>query len=276
MKDFSRDGRRGRRLQRGLIRAHGFTLLELLIASSLLLTILFALYTVFESSQRTYASGVTKIDVQQNARVALELMERDIRMTGYGFPTDTAVMNPQLKITAATPTSITFWADLTNASTVLSADVNPGTTTFAVANGSKITSGDTIYLINGGQWQPLTVSSVNASANPNTISVVSPGASAFYPRGSQVGRPKAIIYSWNAGTISKDDGEGGGLQPFVEGVQAFQFRHFNAADLEIPSGSLAANLATIRRIMITITVQASSSQNPQTFTLSSDVRPRNL
>ncbi|MCI0372589.1 MAG: hypothetical protein L0214_14750 [candidate division NC10 bacterium] len=258
---------------RFLANGRGFTVVDLVISSTLFLVLVFAIYTLLESSRTTFAAGRAKVDVQQNARVALELMEMDLRLAGYGFPTDPAPVGPQLKITAASPTAITFRADLTNASTVLSADLNSGGTSLSVASAAGILAGDTIYLINGGQWQALTVT----SAAGNTITVPGPGATAAYPRGSQVGRPKAIIYSWNAGTISKDDGEGGGLQPLAEGVPVFQLRYFDTADVEIPSASLAASLANIRRITVTFTAQSAPGWwRPQTFTLTSDVRPRNL
>ncbi len=52
----------------------GFTLIEILIALSTFLIILFAVYTTFESSRATYAAGEQKADIQQNARIAMELI----------------------------------------------------------------------------------------------------------------------------------------------------------------------------------------------------------
>lgn len=260
--------RYGKTCQRGLRSTRGFTLLELLIASAIFSVVLVGLYTAFETSQRTYAAGVTQTGAQQNARVALEIMAQDIRSAGYGYPTPT--LN---KLTNAATTTLTFWADLTNASTVLSANVNAGANTFFVTNASRISPGDPIYLINGGQWTnpPLTVSAVNTGVNPNTMTVAT-GPTNAYPQGSQVGRPRVITYSWNAGncnagTICKNDG--GGWQPFVDGVQGFQLQYFDAA------GQPTVNLANIRQIRIIITVPAAPTQNPNTFTLTSDVFPRN-
>lgn len=251
---------------RGLRSTRGFTLLELLIASAIFAVIFIGLYTAFETSQRTYAAGVTQTGAQQNARVALEIMAQDLRSAGYGYPTPT--LN---KLTNVATTTLTFWADLTNASTVLSANVNAGANTFFVTNASRISQGDIVYLINGAQWQALTVTAVNTGATPNTITVAT-GPTNAYPQGSQVGRPRAIAYSWNAGncntgTICKNDG--GGWQPFVDGVQGFQLQYFDAA------GQPTVNLANIRQIRIIITVPAAPTQNPNTFTLTSDVLPRN-
>ncbi len=43
----------------------GFTLLEILIALSTFLVVLFAVYTSFDSSQKTYAAGEQRADIQQ-------------------------------------------------------------------------------------------------------------------------------------------------------------------------------------------------------------------
>jgi hypothetical protein len=231
------------------------------------------MYLVLESSRTTYGAGQARIEVQQKARMALDIMAADLRLAGNGFPTDAALLNPQLKITAAAPTALTFWADLTNASTTLANDAAPGATTLTVASAAGMQPGDTIYLINGEQWQALTVSAVSGT----TLTVPGPGATAGYPRGAQVGRPKVITYSWTSGTLSKDDGGGGGLQPLADGIQAFQLRYFDVGDAEIPPASLAAHLGDIRRITIGVTAQESAGRaGLQAITVSSSVRPRNL
>lgn len=257
--------------------ARGFTLMEILIAMSTFLIVLFAIYTSFESSRSTYAAGEQKADIQQNARIAMELMGADLRLAGYGFPTGAGNA-----ITAAAATSVTFWGDLTGASTtIMNVDVNPGATTLNVEDASGIQAGDTIYLINGGQWEQLTVQSVNTGANPNTISTTAAVANA-YPWGSQVGRPRQITYSWNAGTLSKDDGEGGGLQPLADNIQLpvapnTLFAYFDASDVQIGPPVGGANLANIRRITINLTAQSPQGWwRQQTFNIASDIRPRNL
>jgi prepilin-type N-terminal cleavage/methylation domain-containing protein len=78
-------------------RAGGFTLIELLIAMSIFLIILLGVYQMFDTNRATYMSGTSKVDIQQNARVALDQIAREIRMAGYypeNFPTST-LTNPQ-------------------------------------------------------------------------------------------------------------------------------------------------------------------------------------
>ena len=63
-------------------REKGFTIIELMIALVISALVTAAVYATFITQQKTYAvqSGVT--DMQQNARAALMLMVRDLRMAG--------------------------------------------------------------------------------------------------------------------------------------------------------------------------------------------------
>ena len=63
----------------------GFTLVELMVAMSIFLLILVGIFQVFDPSKNAYQVSERKLDVQQNARVAMDRMARQIRMTGY-FP----------------------------------------------------------------------------------------------------------------------------------------------------------------------------------------------
>jgi len=68
----------------------GFTLIEILISVSIFALVIIGIYNLFDTSRATYVSGQRKVDVQQNARAALDEIVREIRMTGYfpeNFPT---------------------------------------------------------------------------------------------------------------------------------------------------------------------------------------------
>ena len=225
--------------------------MEILIAMSIFLLVVFAIYSSFETSRATYGAGEQKADIQQSARIAMELMERDLRHAGYGFPAGADCdgdLNPDNPIMVANATSITFCADLVNASTIiLDVDVNPGDITLNVEDASGIQAGDTIYLINGGQWEPLTVASVNTGINPHTITTTA-GAANAYPWGTKVGRPLPVTYCacvdpdaagplpWacaalNFNTLCNDAGDGAGLQPLADNIQTFQFQYGTSSGL---------------------------------------------
>jgi len=268
----------------------GFTLIEILIALSTFLIVLFAVYTSFESSQATYAAGEQRADIQQSARIAMEMMSADLRLAGYGFPTGAGA------ITVASPTAISFWADLNNASTVIVADVGAGNITLSVQSAAGIQAGNVIHLINGTVSEQRTVAAVNTGVNPHTITLTAATTNA-YPWGSQVGRPRLVRYCWHdnpnldgfappaacgalaANTIYKDEGDGGGLQP-VANIQNFQvgaanfltqMQYFDA------NNNATATPANIRRITITVGMQSPpGAWRQQAFTMISDIRARNL
>ncbi len=110
--------------RQGFNRARGFSLLEVLVAMSVFSIVLFAIYTTFESGMGTYAKGDLKADIHQNARVAMELMVRDIRLAGF-FPENFPAIIPGgpgpgcpgpppsfIGISTATATQITLCGDV--------------------------------------------------------------------------------------------------------------------------------------------------------------------
>lgn len=63
----------------------GFTLVELMIASVIAMVIAAAVLTSYIQFQKAMESQRFLAEVQQNVRVGLEFMTRDISMAGYGF-----------------------------------------------------------------------------------------------------------------------------------------------------------------------------------------------
>lgn len=85
----------------------GFSLLEALVTTSIFLVVLYGVYIVYDVGEKNYNTSSRKWDVQSQARVALERLGREIRMTGYASPTK--VTNP---IRIATNDTFSFQADL--------------------------------------------------------------------------------------------------------------------------------------------------------------------
>jgi type IV pilus assembly protein PilW len=61
---------------------NGFTLIELMIAIAIASFVTMAIYAAFESQQRTQVREQMVVEMQQNARAAILLMERQIRTAG--------------------------------------------------------------------------------------------------------------------------------------------------------------------------------------------------
>lgn len=65
----------------------GFTLLELLVASSLGLVVILAMTSLFKMGMDATFTVTQRAEVQQNMRAAIELMSEDISHAGAGLPT---------------------------------------------------------------------------------------------------------------------------------------------------------------------------------------------
>ena len=92
----------------------GYSLPEALIAALVLAIVLLAIYMVYDTSSQDYARGVARADVQQNIRVALESMARELRAAGYNPFTAACANPPSGAVTAlsSSPVSVTFQTDV--------------------------------------------------------------------------------------------------------------------------------------------------------------------
>jgi prepilin-type N-terminal cleavage/methylation domain-containing protein len=64
----------------------GFTLIELMVALVLSFILVGAVYRTFTVQQKSYTIQDQIAETQQNARMAMNILLRDIRMAGYGMP----------------------------------------------------------------------------------------------------------------------------------------------------------------------------------------------
>jgi type IV pilus assembly protein PilW len=87
----------------------GFTLVELMIAMVAGALVLGAVMTSFLSQHRNYLAQDDVVEMQQNGRVAMDMLTRDIRMAGFD-PTEDA----NATITDAQPGQFSFTQDITD------------------------------------------------------------------------------------------------------------------------------------------------------------------
>lgn len=64
----------------------GFTLIELMISLTIFGLLSLGAFSVLSSGQRTAVQNDQTVQVQQNVRLAMDLISRDLRMAGYGNP----------------------------------------------------------------------------------------------------------------------------------------------------------------------------------------------
>ncbi len=256
----------------------GFTPHEVLIAASTFLFILFAVYLVYEASRNTFARGEAKTDIQQNARMALSTMERELRMAGAGVPA-LSCPGPLLRIVEARPRKIIFRVDLRNVSTTLTAQANAGSSTLTVNTTSGIAANNTIYLTDGTTCAAKTVQTV-----AGVILTLTTTLATAYASGSQVFRPKDVTFNITGGQLTRDEVNPGAAPSASPPVLAQKvkdqdtFKYYDTANAEITANNPVVNPdGTIRRIRIALlTSDTPPGLDLQSYTLTSDVRPRNL
>jgi prepilin-type N-terminal cleavage/methylation domain-containing protein len=132
----------------------GFTLIELLVAMGLSLMVLSAVYGVYRVQAHTVRAQEFKMEAQEDARAALDMMVREIRNLGFFSSGVTCTSVP---ILTATTTTFQFVYDVngdclyTGTVATVGADEN---VTYA------LTGGNITRAVNGGAAQPLTAGNV--------------------------------------------------------------------------------------------------------------------
>jgi type IV pilus assembly protein PilW len=64
----------------------GFTLIETMVAMSITVIISAAAFTILTTTNKALRANEQIVDTQQNVRIAMELLSRDIKMAGFGNP----------------------------------------------------------------------------------------------------------------------------------------------------------------------------------------------
>jgi hypothetical protein len=215
---------------------HGHSLLETIVSLSVFLLVLFAVYVMLESNQTIYAKGGRRVDVQQSARTAMDQIAALVRNAGY-FPEN---FDANVANDLANPVPIQIATD-----NVLAI--------YGDADGSG-TSNVFLFCLNG-----TSLIRVRAAVGTPAAYTCNQGQ----VLGLNITNPRFAYFDANNNPIPNPptppyqlDGEGPGL---------------------IPLFASTAQRGAVRRIVITLTATENvPGQQPQTYTLTSNVRLRNL
>ena len=170
----------------------GFSLVELIVASAILLLVLVAAFGIFSQAASLNKRVQGNMEIQANVRLALNNLEKDLRMIGFGVPRrskigGTSYWSPA--IFHASSTEIGYRADTDGGNTAIICTPKSSNITCPLnklllsssryyealdchpADGS---SGDLqiVAVAGGGEWEPTTCSSVNTSENSISVALV--------------------------------------------------------------------------------------------------------
>ncbi|MCS7311916.1 MAG: prepilin-type N-terminal cleavage/methylation domain-containing protein [Acidobacteria bacterium] len=288
--------------------ADGFTLAEMLVSMVVFLFLLMALYSVLTQSQWLRFRNDRRVNIQNNARIALELMTRDFRMIGCGIPTGFQVNGAARWTPAifyATDTALGFRAEIDNGHTVLTRSATSaggGTDRLYVEDARYYASAarcggsawPLLVVANRKRWEPVYCVGVDPLRH---ILFITPGVTdgVFQAARSEVVTVEQVYY-WYApnpdypfGTLYRqartvflpDDGfppanpDGSTLATHVS---ALSFQYLDAQGNPLgPTPLDTAQRTRVARIVITLvaTDRAGPMQALQSIRLRTEVRLRN-
>jgi prepilin-type N-terminal cleavage/methylation domain-containing protein len=170
----------------------GFSLIELLVAMVVFLIVTGAIYGVLEIAQRSRKVTNERTHLNKNARVALNTLGRDTFNAGYSYPSSTAVLLPDNRISTllGIPNDFDTTRDLVppviagnNVRLITSSNLNSDQVTFAFrdsafnldANGTSQPLGINAPTTVSGVDQIVPLSGSNSQCKKNDIYVITGG-----------------------------------------------------------------------------------------------------
>jgi type IV pilus assembly protein PilW len=223
----------------------GFTLVELLVAMAISGIVVAAVYTAFVTQQKSYTVQNQVAETQQNARVGLDLIARDVRMAGYGQPAwsmnadtdgdgdDEQVTDPVTVVDGGGgPDRITVIGCFDTAPGTLSVAASMGNTALTLQNSDEASKFNTTtknsIFIGGFENAKVT----NISGRTLTIDIDpttsgNQGLARSYSTGAEVNLVRAITYYVEDDTLRRDENTGAGGQPLAENIEDLQLTYAN-------------------------------------------------
>jgi prepilin-type N-terminal cleavage/methylation domain-containing protein len=260
---------------RGELRKNGVTLIELLIALVLSSLLTAALYRIFISHQKIYTVQDQVADMQQNVRIAMGQMTREIRMAGYGANILAIFGNVNGFTNIITPASDAITIIFADEVGELKQNALKGAQQLKVTNASIFNTDKKKYLCLNGLNNYLI-----QNVSTDTITLTAPLAE-DHPICQPIYLVKAISYyiglSGGKSALRRNENTGGGGQPLAENIESLEFSYLDA------KGDATANPPDIRMVKVTVTARTSrvdpdykGGDGYRRRMLSSNIRVRNM
>ena len=271
--------------------SRGLTLTELLVALVLSAVIIAAVYRTFIGQQKTYTVQEQVVDMQQNARLSISRMMKEIRMAGYGnvnmilpgaaFGSRTlnnvfTVGNPTGGLTVIT----------VGAATTLAEDPSPDSDQIKVTSLPKDSQGNDLFkagaYVSVGGLEAFKILSVNTGNQTLTLDTsggnsVSQGQKQYDP----VHAVLAVSYQVVDNKLQRDENLGAGPEDMVDNITDLQFEYMDWEGN--PIADPVANAQNIRVVRVSVTARTSQSdpdykdgEGFRTRTITSNIKVRNM
>jgi prepilin-type N-terminal cleavage/methylation domain-containing protein len=239
------------------------TLIELLVAMAISAILIAAIYRTFISQQKTYTVQEQVVDMQQNVRVAINRMMREIRMAGFGNVSDV------LKLGGVNGFSEVVTPEGSNKITIVGGFKqirrdNGDPIVVDSASGNQITLNYATDEFDGNAHRFICIGGIESNtvqSRSERILTLDEPLRYTHPPGTPIYKIQAITY----GLRNNDDGvrvlfrdlysntRSSKRETVAENIENVQFEYFdaNAKPIAIP--------ANIRMVKVTVTARTSMS-----------------
>jgi prepilin-type N-terminal cleavage/methylation domain-containing protein len=260
----------------------GFSLVEMLVVVAIMGLVTTAIFSLFQNVQNTGYTQEEVVDLQQNLRVAMDTLTKDIQMAGFLVPPTTMAITTAPASLAAGNTLV-----LQTATTSLDVARLDGDVTVAVADTAKeftlassemvglFAANDKVRLVrspdHGQKIDALfTVDSVDSSTRKITLSGFGANTADYQEvdllvKTGDAGHPANLTYALDAANneLERTASDGGGAQVVADNITAvdFVYRLENGTETNAPT-----SLGDIRGVRVTLTGTAFDLTNKGTKT----------
>ena len=239
----------------------GFSLLETMLAATLMLMVTATVFTTLHPAEGSFASEPEAADMQQRLRVGQEMLSRDLLMAGAGayagkqsgplvsyfppvLPFRQGARSDDAAGTFATDRITLLYVPSTTAQTVLSQPLVPGALSFtpAPAQDGGCAANDplcgfskdmTVLVFDGfGNYDLFTITAVNAGTFDLSVNRSSNSMTTIYPAGSKVVEVLSRTYYLKTDVAGKTsqlmryDGTSNADVPIVDNVVGLKFDYY--------------------------------------------------
>jgi prepilin-type N-terminal cleavage/methylation domain-containing protein len=234
--------------------AKGVTLIELLIALVISAVLTAGIYRAFIHQQRSYTTQEQVADMQQNVRVAINRMMREVRMAGFGnvqgllpvsFLGGTRTYNNVVNLDAPVAGALTIVSAI-GGSASLTAQPNTGglaSNQIQVSSLAEFDTNNKKYISIGGLESHV----ITAIDVPNKVLTLNTDVSRVYKIDGSLTCSKSTTCVYAIRAISyriapdalgkpvlrRDENTGGGFQPMANNIESIEFRN--------PDGTIPLN-----------------------------------
>lgn len=248
----------------------GFTMVELLVSMVIGLVLIAAIYGTYNFQNRVSVQEDREMEAGQNARNAIDILSRDIRMAGMGVPSAVE------KITAATELSLTFLFNMDSITTQLTSQAASGSSTLTVVSSSGFKAGQTVYISDGTNSE----SSMVLASNPSSATAIGlPSVlSRNYPGGSTINAVNTMNYTYSGSPKELQRNlDSAGNEVLASNIDYVSFKYYDSSGTQIATASpytgvtlTSAQRSTIKKIKILVVARTSKEEGTASNTVTYD------